>query len=214
MKKQWIVGTALFVLMSGYGWADGEPPTENVLKDQFKKQYHGILKLDAINLKNLDAKGNQATWSAEGDVSSNDDLYTWIGQLADYQLLEQTWVKDKPVKFSAMLTSKGTPASGWTVNFYSFQAAASASGRLVDDIKTNNKYLIVNSEDFNYRFSQLESALNVQMNSISGLEKEVKELDKQMVAAQKAANAYWGKGADGKQMTREDAFKKIHQQRD
>lgn len=161
MKKQWIVGTALFVLMSGYGWADGEPPTENVLKDQFKKQYHGILKLDAINLKNLDAKGNQATWSAEGDVSSNDDLYTWIGQLADYQLLEQTWVKDKPVKFSAMLTSKGTPASGWTVNFYSFQAAASDSGRFVDDIKTNNKYLIVNSEDFNYRFSQLESALNV-----------------------------------------------------
>ena len=158
MKKQWIVGTALFVLMSGNGWADGEPPTENVLKDQFNKQYHGILKLDAISLKNLDAKGNQATWSAEGDVSSCDDLYTWVGQLADYQLLEQTWTKDKPVKFSAMLTSKGTPASGWSVNFYSFQAAASDRGRVVDDIKTNNKYLIVNSEDFNYRFSQLESA--------------------------------------------------------
>lgn len=53
MKKQWIVGTALFVLMSGNGWADGEPPTENVLKDQFNKQYHGILKLDAISLKTL-----------------------------------------------------------------------------------------------------------------------------------------------------------------
>ncbi|WP_200908777.1 DUF1202 family protein, partial [Caballeronia mineralivorans] len=37
---------------------------KNILKDQFKKQYHGILKLDAITLKNLDAKGNQATWSA------------------------------------------------------------------------------------------------------------------------------------------------------
>ncbi|TNA17024.1 DUF1202 family protein, partial [Klebsiella pneumoniae] len=37
---------------------------------------------------------------------------------------------------------------------------------------------------------------------------------KQMVAAQKAADAYWGKDANGKQMTREDAFKKIHQQRD
>lgn len=76
MKKQWIVGTALLMLMTGNVWADGEPPTENILKDQFKKQYHGILKLDAITLKNLDAKGNQATWSAEGDVSSNDDLYT------------------------------------------------------------------------------------------------------------------------------------------
>ncbi|MCM1621461.1 DUF1202 domain-containing protein (plasmid) [Escherichia coli] len=60
-------------------------------------------------------------WSAEGDVSSSDDLYTWVGQLADYELLEQTWTKDKPVKFSAMLTSKGTPASGWSVNFYSFR---------------------------------------------------------------------------------------------
>jgi putative oxygen-independent coproporphyrinogen III oxidase len=29
-----------------------------------------------------------------------------------------------------------------------------------------------------------------------------------------AADAYWGKDANGKQMTREDAFKKIHQQRD
>ncbi len=123
------------MLMTGNAWADGEPPTENILKDQFKKQYHGILKLDAITLKNLDAKGNQATWSAEGDVSSSDDLYTWVGQLADYELLEQTWTKDKPVKFSAMLTSKGTPASGWSVNFYSFQAAASDRGRVVDDIK-------------------------------------------------------------------------------
>ena len=113
-----------------------------------------------------------------------------------------------------MLTSKGTPASGWSVNFYSFQAAASDRGRVVDDIKTNNKYLIVNSEDFNYRFSQLESALNNQNNSIPALKKDVKALDKQMVAAQKAADAYWGKDANGKQMTREDAFKKIHQQRD
>ena len=46
MKKQWIVGTALFMLMTGNVWADGESPTENILKDQFKKQYHGILKLD------------------------------------------------------------------------------------------------------------------------------------------------------------------------
>lgn len=76
MKKQWIVGTALLMLMTGNVRADGEPPTENILKDQFKKQYHGILKLDVITLKNLDAKGNQATWSAEGDVSSSDDLYT------------------------------------------------------------------------------------------------------------------------------------------
>ncbi|MFB3537318.1 DUF1202 family protein, partial [Escherichia coli] len=69
MKKQWIVGTALLMLMTGNAWADGEPPTENILKDQFKKQYHGILKLDAITLKNLDAKegANKQVISSQAD---------------------------------------------------------------------------------------------------------------------------------------------------
>lgn len=89
-----------------------------------------------------------------------------------------------------MLTSKKTPASGWSVNFYSFQAAASNRKQVVNNIKTNNKYLIVNSKNFNYRFSQLKSALNTQKNSIPALKKKVKALNKQIVAAQKAANAY------------------------
>lgn len=119
MKKQWIVGTALLVLTSGYSWANGEPPTENVLKAQFKKQYHGILKLDAITLKILMQRAIRPR-SAEGDVSSM-TISIRVGQLTDYELLEQTSTKDQPVKFSAMLTSKGTPASGWSVNFTLFR---------------------------------------------------------------------------------------------
>lgn len=120
MKKQWIVGTALFMLMTGNVWADGEPPTENILKDQFKKQYHGILKLDVITLKILMLRvirppGQRKAMSLPVTISIQ------VGQLADYELLEQTWTKDKPVKFSAMLTSKGTPASGWSVNFTLFR---------------------------------------------------------------------------------------------
>lgn len=120
MKKQWIVGLALLMLMTGNAWADGEPPTENILKDQFKKQYHGILKLDAITLKILMLRvirppGQRKAMSLPVTISIQ------VGQLADYELLEQTWTKDKPVKFSAMLTSKGTPASGWSVNFTLFR---------------------------------------------------------------------------------------------
>ncbi len=89
MKKQWIVGTALFMLMTGNVRADGEPPTENILKDQFKKQYHGILKLDVITLKNLDAKGNQATGQRKA-MSLPVTISIRVGQLADYELLEQT----------------------------------------------------------------------------------------------------------------------------
>lgn len=108
------------MLMTGNARADGEPPAENILRS-IQKAVSRHSQAWCYHLKNLDAKGNQATWSAEGDVSSSDDLYTQVGQLADYELLEQTSTKDKPVKFSAMLTSKGTPASGWSVNFYSFR---------------------------------------------------------------------------------------------
>lgn len=143
MVRQWIAGAALFALISGYSWAEVAQPSDNILKEQFSKQYHGILKLDSITLKNLDSTGNQATWSAEGDISSREDMYTGVGMAADYYFVEKTWTKDRPVKFSAMLTSKGTPASGWTVNYYSLQMAASDQGRAIDDIKTNDKYLIV-----------------------------------------------------------------------
>lgn len=85
-------------------------------------------------------------------------MYTGVGMAADYYFVEKTSTKDRPVKFSAMLTSKGTPASGWTVNYYSLQMAASDQGRAIDDIKTNDKYLIVNSDDFNYRFGNIEAS--------------------------------------------------------
>lgn len=144
-------------LISDYSWAEVAQPSDNILKEQFSKQYHGILKLDSITLKNLDSRGNQATWSAEGDISSREDMYTGVGMAADYYFVEKTWTKDRPVKFSAMLTSKGMPASGWTVSYYSLQMAASDQGRAIDDIKTNDKYLIVNSDDFNYRFGNIEA---------------------------------------------------------
>ncbi|MDI5823389.1 DUF1202 family protein, partial [Salmonella enterica subsp. enterica serovar Kentucky] len=41
-------------------------------------------------LKNLDSRGNQATWSAEGDISSREDMYTGVGMAADYYFVEKT----------------------------------------------------------------------------------------------------------------------------
>lgn len=90
MFRQWIAGAAFFTLVSGYSWAEVAQPGDCVLKDAFSKQYHGVLKLNSVTLKNLDSTGNQATWSAEGDVSSSDDLYTGIGMAADYYFVERT----------------------------------------------------------------------------------------------------------------------------
>ncbi len=72
-----------------------------------------------------------------------------------------------------MLTSKGTPASGWTVNYYSLQMAASDQGRAIDDIKTNDKYLIVNSDDFNYRFGNIEASSACAESIDPGLEEQL-----------------------------------------
>lgn len=214
MFRQWIAGVALFTLVSGCSWADVAQPTDRILKEQFSKQYHGVLKLDSVTLKNLDSIGNQATWSAEGDVSSRDDLYTGVGMAADYYFVERTWIKDRPVKFSAMLTSTGTPASGWTVNFYSLQAAASNEGRVITDIKSNDKYLVVNGDDFNYRFSQIDASYITQKKSTASLEEQIKTLDKRIATAQKEADDYWGKGPDGKKLTREGAFHQMFKTRD
>lgn len=60
MFRQWIAGAALFTLVSGYSWAEVAQPTDYVLKEAFSKQYHGVLKLNSVTLKNLDSTGNQA----------------------------------------------------------------------------------------------------------------------------------------------------------
>ncbi len=156
MVRQWIAGAALFALISGYSWAEVAQPSDNILKEQFSKQYHGILKLDSITLKIL-IRGAIRPPVCRRDISSREDMYTGVGMAADYYFVEKL-TKDRPVKFSAMLTSKGTPASGWTVSYYSLQMAASDQGRAIDDIKTNDKYLIVNSDDFNYRFGNIEAS--------------------------------------------------------
>ncbi|SUH01897.1 protein yggM [Salmonella enterica subsp. enterica] len=99
MVRQWIAGAALFALISGYSWAEVAQPSDNILKEQFSKQYHGILKLDSITLKNLDSRGNQATWSAEGDISSREDMYTGVGMAADYYFVEKPGPKIVPLNF-------------------------------------------------------------------------------------------------------------------
>ncbi len=60
--------------------------------------------------------------------------------MADYYLLENP-TKDRPVKFSAMLTSKGTPAFRLDGELLLITNGSQRSGHglLVDDIKTNDK---------------------------------------------------------------------------
>lgn len=98
MVRQWIAGAALFALISGYSWAEVAQPSDNILKEQFSKQYHGILKLDSITLKIL-IRGAIRPQSAEGDISSREDMYTGVGMAADYYFVEKPRPKIVPLNF-------------------------------------------------------------------------------------------------------------------
>ncbi len=88
MVRQWIAGAALFALISGYSWAEVAQPSDNILKEQFSKQYHGILKLDSITLKILIRRAIRPPGLPK-DISSREDMYTGVGMAADYYFVEK-----------------------------------------------------------------------------------------------------------------------------
>ncbi|KNC94655.1 hypothetical protein GM31_13350 [Trabulsiella odontotermitis] len=192
--------------------ADTHAPTYPVLSQQFSEQYNGLFHLDAITLEPLDARGNQATYSVKGDMSATEDLYAIVGMAADYQLVEKTWTKGKPVKFSAMMTATGTPESGWTTSFLSMQAAAKNVGHPLEDVNNQDKYLIVNDFGFDARlakinadFAALKAKQQVSLTRQKELEQEIETLERQI-------NASWGEDKNGKPLSRNDVQTALFQE--
>lgn len=108
MKMKWAAGLAALILLSGSVLADSNIPTDEVLKKQFNRAQEGLMQLDSITLRLLDSHGNRATYAAEGDISATEDLYSMVGMAGNYQFMEQTSTKGRPVKFSAMVKAVGT----------------------------------------------------------------------------------------------------------
>ncbi|MCH5363458.1 DUF1202 family protein [Escherichia fergusonii] len=202
MKRQWIVGTTLFVLMSGYVWAEAVPPDEKTLKMQFNDDFAGIMRLDQISLKPVSSEGNQSTWSAEGDMSATEDLYVMAGMAADYRFMEKTWVKDQSVKFSAMVKAKGTPDSGWTTEFFSMQMAAKNMGYPLPKPDEKIKYLITTDSNFYAQLAKVEAGYGEMKDKIERSKEQEKELQKQYDDVGEKIKTFWGKDAKGEQRTR------------
>ncbi|WP_049847352.1 DUF1202 family protein [Trabulsiella odontotermitis] len=212
MKIQGIVTASLLFFASLAASADTHAPTYPVLSQQFSEQYNGLFHLDAITLEPLDARGNQATYSVKGDMSATEDLYAIVGMAADYQLVEKTWTKGKPVKFSAMMTATGTPESGWTTSFLSMQAAAKNVGHPLEDVNNQDKYLIVNDFGFDARlakinadFAALKAKQQVSLTRQKELEQEIETLERQI-------NASWGEDKNGKPLSRNDVQTALFQE--
>ena len=119
MKEAWKTLTVLMIASPCYVLADANTPTDDVVKKQFAEQTGGIMRLQSVTLKQLDARGNQATYMLEGDMAAAEDLYICVGVAGDYFFYERVWTRGRPVKFSAMMTAVGTKDSGWQTEFFS-----------------------------------------------------------------------------------------------
>ena len=181
-----------------------DAPTTDTLKQQFSGQFGGILQLQSVTLKPLEEKGNQATWMAEGDIAADEDLYAFVGMAADYRFLEKTWTKGKPVKFSAMVTSVGTQASGWRAQFFSMQMAAKNAGYPLKEMNGSDKDLTVNSDDFYPRLRKIEAGYAASAAEILTLKKKQDKLVKAIEDSQAKINGSWGVDKNGKSLSRMD----------
>lgn len=203
MKRNWAAIPAL-LLLAGSVLADVNTPTDEVLKKQFSEAHEGMMQLENISLRQLDSRGNQATYAAEGDISAAEDLYATVGMAGKYQLMEKTWTKGRPVKFSAMVTATGTKESGWTTEFFSMQMAAKSYGYPKPDINDRQKYLIINDSDFSSRLAKIEADWAAQKKGLDQSLKKQQQLQQEIGALDAKMAASWGKDKKGKRLTRSD----------
>mgnify|MGYP000490074932 FL=1 len=177
MKLVWTRGAFLLCCVTVSVFANSNIPTDDVIKQQFAKQSGGLMHLGHITLRRLDAVGNQATYSVEGD----DNLYRMVGMAGDYLFYENTWVKNRPVKFSAMMTAVGTQASGWTTTFFSMQMAAKNAGRPFSPTEDLSKTLVVNDSGFMAKFAKLDTQFAESKTTVETQQKQYDELKKRVM---------------------------------
>ncbi len=204
MNMKWAAGFAALILLSGSVLADTNTPTDELLKKQFNQAHEGLMQLDNITLRLLDSRGNQATYAAEGDISATDDLYAIVGMAGNYQFMEKTWTKGRPVKFSAMVTAVGTKDSGWTTEFFSMQVAAKNAGYPKPDIHDKDKYLVITDSDFYARLAKIEATWAAQKKTLDKSLAKQEQLKKDINAQDAKIAASWGKDKNGKSLTRND----------
>ncbi|MDU5549632.1 DUF1202 family protein [Citrobacter freundii] len=213
MKKQWTAGIVLLAMLSTYCLAnDVTPPTDKILKDQFYADFTGLMKLDDISLKLISAEGNQATWSAEGDMSATEDLYSMVGMAGDYKFMEKNWVKGHQVKFSAMVTSVGTPASGLRTEFFSMQTAAKNIGYPLSKTENKDQYLVITDSNFYPKLARIEASYHDKKIAQEKAQSQIDKVEKQIADLDTQIKQSWGKDANGNPRTRSDVMQEKLQQ--
>ncbi len=202
MKPLWHYAALSLCVLAAPALADDNRPTDDTIKQQFTQQSARQMRIDALKLKPLESLGNQATWMVEGDMFSNQDLHAIVGMAGNYLFYQRTWTKDKPVKFSAMMTSVGTPASGWKTEFFSMQTAASNAGRPFEKNEDLSKVLVVNGSDFREKFAAIDATFANAKVKAEKQQSELETVNKKLDELEERVRQAWGKDANGKQLDR------------
>ena len=205
MKYAWKTLTVLMIASPCHVLADANTPTDDVVKQQFAEQTGGIMRLQNVTLKQLDARGNQATYMLEGDMAAAEDLYIRVGVAGDYFFYERVWTRGRPVKFSAMMTAVGTKDSGWQTEFFSLQMAAKRGGRTFKEIGGDeSKTLIVNDHKFMAQFAKIDASFAASKATMKTLQGQQDALKTEIAALEERINRSWGTDANGKPLDRSD----------
>lgn len=202
MNNAWKTLTVLMIASSCHVQADTNTPTDEVVKEQFAKQSGGMVRLQTVTLKPLDARGNQATYMLEGDMAAAEDLYIRVGAAGEYLFYERAWTKGRPVKFSAMMTAVGTKDSGWKTEFFSMQMAAKNGGRPFRETEDLSKSLVVNDSSFMAQFAEIDASFAASKAAMEKLQRQQEALKSEIAALDERIKRSWGTDADGKPLDR------------
>lgn len=200
MKGKLLCGLLISLLVSGCG--DSNTPPEKVLKEQFSNQFHGLLTLGDIDIKETSVDGNKRTYSADGSLSSACDLYKRVTQLDDYIVVKKTWDKEKNIKFSATLNTVGNKDTGWKMSFSAMQMSVTPDGNPIRDIDTNSKYIVIGGSGFDSKLDGLKTEFAKKKTKLDELNKEIVKIGTDILTVDAEVEAYWGKDENGKTLSR------------
>lgn len=210
MKGKLFCSLLIALLISGCG--DDNTPSDKALKEQFSQQFHGLLTLDSIDVKETSVDGNKRTFAANGSLFSTNDLYSRVASLPEYMVVEKTWDKDKAIKFSATLNSVGSKDTGWSTRFSDLQMSIKPQGNPIRDLATSDKYLVLGEASFDAKLNQLKSEYADKKNKIEQLTQDKQKNEEALLAISKEIGDYWGIDAEGNKQDKFTVYKNLKQE--
>lgn len=192
MKFKYLaVALASFILVGC-----GEPePSKEELTQRFTKEYEG-LKLDSIDLKKTDEKGDLKQYAVEGIFITETNLYENLNDIGFgnapkfYKLIEKS---GQSIDFTATLIAQGNDKTGWKVDFSKLTSKLPGRTLMESEIDINSpNVFVINADNFKDKINSIETVIKDHQGKIDTKNQEITKLTSEQEAAQAKADGYWG----------------------